>query len=89
VNHTTGLPLTKKAQIVTVKKAFTVTKAQGKVTYKKISGNKKITINSAGKISLKKGLKKGTYKLKVKVTAAGNTSYKAGAKTVTLAIKVK
>ena len=81
--------LKKKAQNVTVKKAFTVTKAQGKVTYKKISGNKKITINSAGKISLKKGLKKGTYKLKVKVTAAGNTSYKAGAKTVTLAIKVK
>lgn len=81
--------LKKKAQKVTVKKAFTVTKAQGKVTYKKISGNKKIKINSAGKISLKKGLKKGTYKLKVKVTAAGNTSYKAGAKTVTLAIKVK
>lgn len=81
--------LKKKNQTIRVKKAFTVSKARGKVTYKKVSGNKKILINSAGKVTVKKGLKKGKYKVKVKVTAAGNTTYKAGAKTVTLTIKVK
>ena len=70
-------------------------KAQGKVTYKKVSVikkkfAKKITVNKkTGKITVKKGLKKGTYKLKIKVTAAGTTAYKAGSKTVTVKIKVK
>ena len=81
--------LKKKNQTITVKKAFTVSKAQGKVTYKKSSGNKKIVISSAGKITVKKGLKKGKYKVKVIVKAAGNSNYKAGSKTVTLTITVK
>ena len=40
-----------------------------------------------GKVTVKKGLKKGTYKVKVK--AAGNKNYKAATKTVTFKIKVK
>ncbi|MBQ9530617.1 MAG: hypothetical protein IJR70_00950 [Eubacterium sp.] len=79
----------KKAQSITKAKAFSVTKAQGKVTFKKSSGNSKITVSSAGKITVKKGLKKGTYKVKVKVKAAGNTTYKSATKTVTVTIKVK
>ena len=79
----------KKTQTVKQSKAFTVSKAQGKVTYKKSSGNSKITVSSAGKITVKKGLKKGTYKVKVKVTAAGNNTYKKTTKTVTVTIKVK
>ena len=79
----------KKNQTVKQSKAFSVSKAQGKVTYKKSSGNSKITVSSAGKITVKKGLKKGTYKVKVKVTAAGNSSYKKLTKTVTVTIKVK
>ncbi|MBR1532478.1 MAG: hypothetical protein IJ643_10520, partial [Eubacterium sp.] len=81
--------LKKKNQTVTQKNAFAISKAQGKVTYKKASGNGKITVNSAGKFTVKKGLKKGTYKIKVKVTASGNTTYKAVTKTVTVTIKVK
>ena len=81
--------LKKKNQVIAVKKAFTISKAQGKVSYKKASGNKKITVAKNGKITVKKGLKKGTYKIKVKVTAAGNTTYKAVTKTVTVTIKVK
>ena len=81
--------LKKKNQTIAQKNAFSVTKAQGKVTYKKSSGNKNITINSSGKITVKKGLKKGTYKITVKVTAAGNATYKSGSKTVTVTIKVK
>ncbi len=71
-------------------KAITVKNAQGKVTYTKKSGNKKIVINKkTGKITVKKGLKKGTYKVKVVVKAAGNESYKAAKKTATVKIVVK
>ena len=93
-------PITVKTKAITAKaksntsfaktKAFTITKAQGTVSFKKVSGDKKITITKAGKITVKKGLKKGkTYSFKVKVTAAGNNNYKAGSKTVTVKIKVK
>ena len=44
---------------------------------------------TTGKVTVKKGLKKGTYKIKVKVSAAGDNNYKSGNKTVTLTIKVK
>ena len=81
--------LKKKNQTIARKSAIAVSKAQGKVTYKKSSGNKKITVSKAGKITVKKGLKKGTYKVKIKVTAAGNATYKAKTKTVTVKIKVR
>ena len=81
--------LSKKNQSIAVKKAITLSAAQGKVTYRKASGNKKITVAKNGKITVKKGLKKGTYKVKVKVTAAGNKTYKPSAKTVTVTIYVK
>ena len=70
-------------------KAFSVTKAQGKVTFAKVKGNKKITVSSTGKVVVKKGLKKGTYKVTVKVSAAGNGDYLAGSKTVALKVRVK
>ena len=92
-------PMTVKAKTVKAKaskkttikktKAFTVKKAKGKVTFKKVKGNKKVTITKAGKVVVKKGLKVGkTFKIKVKVTAKGNTSYKAKSKTVTLKVKI-
>lgn len=61
----------------------------GKITFKKKSGNKKITVSKSGKVTVKKGLKKGTYKVKVKVTASGNKYYYGKSKTVTIKIKVK
>ena len=83
--------LKKKKQTLKVSKVIKVTKkGQGKLTYAKASGNKKITINKkTGKVTVKKGLKKGTYKVKVKVKAAGNKTYKAVTKVVTIKIKVK
>lgn len=70
--------------------AIAVKGAAGKKTFKKLSGNKRLTVNSkTGKITVKKGTKKGTYKIRVKVTAAGNDNYKAKTKTVTVTIKVK
>ena len=65
-------------------------KGQGAVTYTKASGNKKIKINKkTGKVTVKKRLRKGTYKVKVRVNAAGNENYKAASRTVTFKIKVK
>ena len=81
----------KKVQTLAVSKVINFKKkGQGAKTYSKASGNKMITINKkTGKVTIKKGLKKGTYKVKVKVRAAGNTNYKAVTKTVTFKIKVK
>jgi hypothetical protein len=81
----------KKNQAVSGAVAFTK-KAQGKVTYAKVAkgSDKNLTINkTSGKITVKKGTKKGVHKLVVKVTAAGNGNYKAGSKTVTVRITVK
>ena len=81
----------KKKTTVAGKKAFAVKKAQGKVTYYKVSGNAKIAVNAKnGKVTVKKGLKKNkTYKAKVLVVAAGNKSYAPATKTVTLSVMVK
>ena len=79
----------KKAKKTTAK-ALTVKGAKTTVTYKKTSGKSKITVNAkTGKITVKKGLKKGTYKVKVKVSAKATSNYKADSKTVTIKVKVK
>ena len=82
--------LKKKNQTISRASAIKVSGAIGKVTYTKTKGDKKITINKkTGKITVKKGLKKGTYKLKVDVKAAGSGSYASATKNVTVKIKVK
>ena len=83
-----------KARSVKAGKAFTVKKAKGKVTYKVTkyvtkAAKGKVKVASSGKVTVKKGTPKKTYKLKVRVKAAGNSTYKAGSKTVTLVVKVK
>ena len=80
--------LVKKNQTVSRANAISVSKAKGTVTYKKKSGNAKIVINKKGVITVKKGLKAGTYKFKVNVHASGNSSYKAATKVATVTIKV-
>lgn len=61
-----------------------------KVKYKLIKSNKKIKFEaSSGKITVKKGTKKGTYKIKVKMTVAGNDKYNDYSVTKTITIKVK
>ena len=58
----------------------------GKKNFKKYFGVNK----STGKVTVKKGLKKGTYTVKIKVKAKGNANYKASkVKTVTCKVKVK
>ena len=79
----------KKAKSFNLSKFVTISGAQGPVTYAKASGSKKITVASNGKVTLKKKIKKGTYKVKVNVTAAGNANFNAVTKAVTFKVKVK
>ena len=81
----------KAAQKLTVGKVAKVAKntSKGKLTYKKLSGNKKIVVAKNGKVTVKKGCKAGTYKVKVKVTSAATKNYKAKSTTVTFKVKVK
>jgi hypothetical protein len=90
--------LRKKKQTVSRSKVMTVSNPQGKVTYKLIGvkrGKSKkykkyFKINATtGNVSIKKKLRKGTYKITCTVTASGNSEYKSGTKTVTFKIKVK
>ena len=76
----------KKAQVFTL---GTSVNSKGKLTYKKLSGTSAIAVSSTGKFTVKKGLKKGTYKVKVKISAAAKGNYNAGSKTVTITVKVK
>lgn len=80
----------KKTTKLAAKKVFTVKKAQGKVTYKLAKKVKNVKLAKNGKLTVKKGLKKGkTIKVKVKVTAKGNANYKKLVKTVTVKVKIK
>ena len=56
---------------------------KGKVSFK--SNNKKIKVSKSGKVTVKKGIKKGTYKITVKAAKKGG--YLATKKTVKIKIK--
>jgi hypothetical protein len=79
-----------KSQTVKAGKSFQISAtAKGKLSYKKTSGNKKIKVSSTGKVKVKKGLKKGTYKIKVKISAKKTANYKAASVTKTIKVVVK
>ena len=80
--------LKKKAQMTS---KIAVKGAKTALTYKKVSGSKALSINKkTGKITVKKGAKKGLYKMKVKVAAANNSaSYASASKTFTVNVRVK
>jgi len=80
----------KKNQSIKRSKVLTIKNNKGSLSFYKVSGNAKIVINAtSGKITVKKKLKKGTYKVQVRVKAAGNSTYAQSTKTVTIKIKVK
>ena len=83
--------LKKKAQTLKAARVIRfVNKGQGRINYAKSSGTKKITINKKnGKMTVKKGLKKGIYKVKVKVTAKGDAAHRKATKAVTFKVKIK
>ena len=79
--------LKKKAQTFTIGASVN---SKGTLSYKKLSGTSKVTINAkTGKMTVKKKTGKGTYKVKVRVSAASKGIYKAASKTVTIKLQVK
>lgn len=79
--------LKKNAQVFTLGASVN---SKGTLTYTKVSGNSAFTVNKTnGKITVKKGLKKGTYKINVKISAKAKGNYNAGSKTVSVTVKVK
>ena len=85
-----------KTKVLAATKTFSLKKlanvsAKTTVKYAKKTGNKKITVDKkSGKVTVKKGLKKGSYEVTIKLTAAASANYTAAkAKTVTLTVKVK
>jgi hypothetical protein len=70
-------------------KANTTGDANAKVTFKKTSGSKQITVSKSGKVKVKKGTKKGTYTIKVKATKAATKNYKKASKSQTIKVTVK
>ena len=79
--------LKKKAQVFTL---GTSVNSKGTLTYKKLSGSRAVSVNSkTGKLTVKKGLKKGTYRVKVQIKSAAKGNYTAGSRTVTVTVRVK
>lgn len=79
--------LKKKAQVFTL---GTSVNSKGTLTYKKLSGSSAVSVNSkTGKLTVKKGLKKGTYRVKVQIKSAAKGNYTAGSRTVTITVRVK
>ncbi len=79
-----------KKKVINLNKKLKFKNKKGNLTYKKKSGNKKITVSKKGKLTVKKGLKKGkTYTVKVRVTDNGNNTFNKKSKTVRIKIKIK
>lgn len=81
----------KKTKSFAKSKYLTIKNAKGKLAFKKKSGNKRITVNSrTGKLTVKKGLKKGrTYSIKLLLKAKGNANFKSSTRSLTIKIKIK
>ncbi len=63
--------------------------SKGKLSFKKISGSKYLSVNQSGKVTVKAKTKAGSYKIKIQAKSASTSKYKAATKTVTVTVKVK
>ena len=74
------------------KRVVRVENAAGAVGYSKVAkgSSKRLVVNaSTGAITVKKGTKKGTYRVKVSVSAAGDSQYLPATETVVVKVHVK
>ncbi len=92
---TKKLKASKKTGKLAAKKTFKLkslvkaTSKFGALTFAKKKGSASIKVSKSGKITAKKGLKRGTYALKVKVSAAKTANWSAASKTVTVKVVVR
>ena len=62
--------------------------AKGKITCVKKSGSNKLSLSKGGKVTIKKGTSKGTYKMKVEIAAKATITYDKAVVTKTVKVKV-
>jgi len=85
----------KQAKVIKRTKAIKITGAKGKVTYKLTGVSKKKyrkyfkVAKNTGKLTVKKGIRKGSYKVRIKVMASGDRAFKSASTAVTVKIRVK
>ncbi len=88
-----GAKKLKKAKKIASKKAYTILRPNGTVTFKKVKADKasgKFKVDTkTGDITVKKGTKNGTYKLTVTVMDSGDEGHYGGATDVVVKIKIK
>lgn len=68
-------------------KIITIKKSIGKIRFSRYIGSRYLDINRNGRIRVKKGTMKGTFRMYVNITAEGNKYYKP--KTVRVLVKVQ
>ena len=82
--------LSKKQQTIKMDKVFNINNIHGNLSFRKVAGNPKIKIGSKnGTLIVKKGIKRGPYKVRVRVNAEGNRNFKPAHKTVVVRIVIK
>jgi hypothetical protein len=82
----------KKTKKLAKTKSFQITAVAdsgNEITFAATTSNSKITVSNTGKVTVKKGLKKGTYKVTVKAKTAAGNGYKAAKETNVYTIKIK
>ena len=86
-----GITTSKTYNYSTKSRSFSVgaTTTYGSVKYKKISGSARLSITSAGKVTVKAKTKAGTYKMKISLTAPSNKNYTGKTIYKTVVVKVK
>lgn len=84
-----AVPTYKAASLKNNAKKFSLgAKAKGKLTYKVVKGSKKnIVVDKNGKVTLKKGCKKGTYKVKISAAQTRDGHYKKATRTIKIVVK--
>lgn len=65
-----------------------VSGAKGKLSYKKLSGSKALAVSKAGRVTVKRSAKKGTYTAKVKVVSGSSSYWSSTSKTVKVTVKL-
>lgn len=78
----------KKSKKSLVLKPVKVKNAKGAVSFKKLSGTRKITVSKNGTFTVRKSTGRGTYTLRVQITAKGDERFKKKAITKTVKIKI-
>lgn len=64
--------------------------SRGTLSYQKVSGSGVITVDRrTGRLSVRKGTRRGTYKVKVRIRSAARGIYNAGSKDVIVTIRVR